>query len=113
MKDKKRKGNNSTNKQHAKLIEGPENGDFLFLTSKFTYRWVVDSGAISHITSNNNVFAEFNENYQEKIYVANGQVTVEEIGKVRINVTNNEGKRRSIKIQNVLYRVRQVCENTL
>lgn len=101
MKDKK--GNSSANKQHAKLIKGLQNSDFLFLTSKLTHGWVVNSDATSHITSNKSVFAEFNENHQEKIFVANGQVAVEGIGIVRITVINNEGKRRSIKIQNVLY----------
>jgi len=49
------------------------------------------------------MFAEFNKD-REKIFVANGQqVVVEGIGTVRIQITNNDGKRRSVKIQNVLY----------
>lgn len=50
------------------------------------------------------MFAEFNENHQEKIFVANGQrVAVAGIGAVKIHVINNDGKTRLIKIKEVLY----------
>jgi len=102
LKDKKEKG--STNKQQANLVETPEKSDFLFSTSKFHNGWIVDSGATSHVTSNRSMFAEFNKNHRENIFVANGQrVVVEGIGTVRIQITNSDGKRQSVKIQNVLY----------
>lgn len=51
------------------------------------------------------MFAKFDKNHQKKIFVANGQhVAVKEItGAAQIYIVNTDDKRRSIKIQDILY----------
>lgn len=97
---------NKHGKAHA-VKEETENQEFCFVSKDGkvdSEKWIIDSGATCHISSNIKLFENVNKNVKKQITVANGQTEFSNgEGTCRIQILNEEGKSINLKIENVLY----------
>lgn len=93
----------SGNKAKANMVNrGESDSEHLFVTAKYDGGWIIDSGATCHIASNRDAFADFDSNFREKIFIANGQeVDVRGKGSIRLEVVNGNGQRRNVRLDDV------------
>lgn len=91
----------------ANLAECSSQDDiqYLFSTSEINYgEWIIDSGATCHISGQKDLFEELDENFKEKVFVANGQqVSAQGKGVLTVQLLNKFGKCITVKISDVLY----------
>lgn len=95
------------NKSSAHFVKerDGDSDEYLFVAStKNRDGWIIDSGSTSHITHNRGILKQFNPNFADKVYLANGD-RVEARGKgiVTIDVLNNVGKKHTVTLTDVLY----------
>lgn len=80
-------------------------GDYLFMVSlSKSNKWIIDSGATSHISNNKQLFSTLDTEKCSSIDVANGnKESVKGKGTIKIAMVNDCGSVHSAAIQDVLY----------
>lgn len=80
--------------------DGQDYTNCLFTSSAFNKRWIIDSGATSHMTSRRDVFTEINLLHRSEVTVANGEVIeAKGIGQASVRLDADS----VIKLKNVLW----------
>ena len=88
----------------ANVINQENRDEQLFLVGSASSRWVIDSGATCHISSQKDHFHDFDKSHAERVSVANGQQILSSgRGSVEIEFIDKSGRVSNYTINNVLY----------
>lgn len=105
LKLKNNQSQHNVNKIKENSPESKDNLDVLFAVNENASNdWILDSGATSHFTNNEEYYCDLDNTFQTSVQVANGcDVRIQGIGDCKTKSYNQKGVMTNVKLTNVLY----------